>query len=256
MAYYESPRAADVLGVPETGEVSENSGWKLGARAKPARAAFARNKNLTRKQTFEESLDTFLKKARKRSIAHALYDAVMITQIIDTVIDLQTGYMRFMSVPGSNFNEEGPLENVTAFWATAAHQNECPEMNTQLVLVGSLDGLKGRSYPDEDVRYGGFSYPSDPGFMIEILKQELQLPVDLEDYEYETGWLPDSSQGQAAETAYDISQRGARAPYAFPGWVREELPAQRVVAVVNDIFNRNDHSRVVLARPVIITSTI
>lgn len=254
MAYYESLRAANAMGVPVAGELSDQTGWTFKGTAKIVGGERSHSSQVTRPETIEESLDRFFEKAgRKRSIATTLYDAVENTQIIDTVIDLRVGRMRFLQIPGSAHSEGGAKKNVLAFWATGLHQNSDPMFETHIVLVGSLDGLTSSTYSSEDSSYDGFNFPSDPGFMIEILNEELKL-VDLEDYEYATEWTRDSPDGLAAQTAHDITNRASTG--SGKSWVRATLPQQRVVAIVNDVYFQGTRSRVVLARPVLISPTI
>lgn len=177
---------------------------------------------------------------------------------MDVVIHLEVGRMRFLRVPGTGHSSGGTKRNVQTFWAFGIETATEHWAESRLVLVGSLDGLTSMRYPADDAASSSFNFPSDPSFMIELLAGELELDVDLEDYEYETDWCPeDSTNGMAAVTALGITER-AREGYSVGGrgWVDQSRPKQRVVAIVSDIHVGVDATRTILARPVLIGSTL
>lgn len=262
MAFYMSERAALELGVPESSEFTEKNHRGIFARLCGMKAERSSEYATTRETTLEERLTLFLQgQQRQRNIAKSLHEAVEITQLMNISIDLDVGRMRFLRVPGTQYSSTGVKNNVEAFWAYGIEPS--PEYmrsvaETRLILVGSLDGLTSTAWSAEASMYNEFSFPSDPSFMIELLNGELELEVDLEDYEHETEWTPDdSTNGHAAQTAMDMTHRAyGQGPGKRGSWALRSLPRQRVVAVVSDIHVDTDESRTVLARPVCISATV
>lgn len=145
-----------------------------------------------------------------------------------------------------------------AFWAAGCEPAQHGVAETRLVLVGSLDGVTSGRVAEDDAVADTFSFPSDPGFLIEALDRALALDVDYEVYEQNVAWSPgEATSGCAAEAALRHTQRGRQGACGSPmNWVKQERPQQRVVAIVSDIDWDDDGSRTILARPICISSTI
>lgn len=258
MAYYASERAAELIGIPKSLDLGTKSTARASGGIQPFTLGGSRESIASHHATIEQRVHEFLRQEKRRNIAPSLHAAVEVTQLLDVVIEnLEVGGMKFLRVPGTSYAEDGTKENVRAFWAFGTEK--CPTFSdTRLVLVGSLDNLTGKRYTQDDAAYDSYSFPSDPSFMIEILNAELELDVDLEDYSYETEWEPtDSTNGSAARNARETTERARNgAPGGRTTWVQQELPRQRVIAIVSDIEVLNDGSRTILARPVCISATV
>lgn len=257
MAYYASERAAELIGIPKSLDLGTKKTAQASGGVQPFTLGRSRESITSHHATIEQRVHEFLRQETRRNIARSLHDAAAVTQLLDVVIDLEVGGMKFLRVPGTSYSEDGTKENVRAFWAFGIET--CTQFSdTRLVLVGSLDNLTGKRYTQDDAAYDSYSFPSDPSFMIEILNAELELDVELEDYSYETEWEPtDSINGSAARNAREITERARNgAPGGRTTWVQQVLPQQRVIAIVSDIEVLNDDSRTILARPVCISATV
>jgi hypothetical protein len=136
------------------------------------------------------------------------------------------------------------------------HENEHPRVHTELILVGSLDGLVGAEVTTERARVSDFGFPSDPGYLTPALIETLDLDIERDDYLYELQWPTDPDDGEAARAASAFTARASVPGPSGSTWVRQRLPLQRVVASVTDIWTSNDQRRTVLARPALIQPTI
>lgn len=258
MSYYASMRAADVLGVPSRLELGTKDGAKIGAAFRPISGEASHERSSNREASFEQRVFAHVGSLHKRNVARTLQDAVQISQVIDVTMDLLVGRMRFMRIPASQYSPGGTKSNVEAFWGFAVEDLAHPACQTNLILVGSLDGLVGTNFTAATAAIDDFNFPSDPDCMIEILNHELDLGVDLEDYQYETDWTPaDSTNGQAAASALAMTERAGGVGYGkATTWARQLLPAQRVVAIISDIHVASESYRTILARPVCIAATV
>ena len=256
MSFYESRRAAYYMGVPEAADVTDSASADAKLKNGVLSLERSRRKEVRGRERLVDSVDRYLNGAgRHREVARTLYDAVMQTQIIDVHIDeLQVGRMQFLRVPGTEYSPGGVKKRVTALWAYGRQENSDPDFVSHLVLVGSLDGETSADFGKESSKYGDFDFPSDPGFLTAILDEVLQLEVDYEDLEYSTG-LGQPREGEQAAEALKITERG-RGHGRRDTWVRNRFPLQRIVAIVHDIESIGEKGKIVLARPVIIDSTI
>lgn len=255
MSFYESPRAARVIGVPSPATVSTMRGRKVAGKILELGPELSRAVTATRVQTFSESVHAFVQQSRgRRHVARTLYEAVGITQLIDVVLDLRVGKMPFLRIPGSQYLPER-LNGVRAVWAVGLADNDNPRVRSELILVGSLDGLVGTRYSEEQAGLGDFSFPSDPGDMTAALNDLLDLGIEHDDYAYEMQWDADPGLGDAARAAHEITKRASVPGPSGRSWVERCAPAQRVVATVTDIWTPHETQRTVLARPVVIEST-
>ncbi|MFT4213351.1 MAG: hypothetical protein QM622_01040 [Microbacterium sp.] len=187
-------------------------------------------------------------------MARTLHEAVQPTQLIDVVLDLRVGKMPFLRIPGSQFLPER-LDGMRAVWAVGLDENDNPPVRSELILVGSLDGLVGTRYSEEHAGLDDFSFPSDPGDMTAALIDLLDLGIERDDYAYEMQWDADPALGDAARAAHEITERASMPGPSGRSWVERNAPAQRVVATITDIWTPRDTQRTVLARPVLIEST-
>lgn len=256
MSFYESERAAHFMGVPGVAESVSGSQYSVAANATVASVNANKGKQVRGRERLVDAVDRYLTgPGSKREVAKSVYDAVEVTQVLDVrVEELEVGRMRFHRVPGTEFSSGGLKRNVEAFWSFSTEINESPQFLSHLILVGSVDGETGSDHDADSSKYDKYDYPSTPGFITNILDQALQLEVDYEDLEYSSGQYAPMKGDQAFE-AFEITERG-RARGSRRSWVRNSFPSQRVIAIVNDVKMLSETEKVVLARPVIIESTI
>lgn|GEM_PF-2424032 len=262
MSYYESKRAADEIGVPNRRIATHKISKKSSLTPSIFGASITSSSDISEDITFEERINDFVKKQkRKRNIAKSLRKKVEKSQLLYTVIDLQVGTMLFSRVPGTKDPAGRNIKNVEAFWGFATENENRKFAKTDLVLVGSIDNLIKNDVPNrEEAKYCRYNYPSDPGFMASLLNEELRLGINWNDYSAETcgaGYDRCPPEGAKAERAAFITE-SARKGHGSNGWgwVTEVLPQQRILAIVVDVKYHEDESRTVLARPVLITSTV
>jgi hypothetical protein len=209
-------------------------------------------------------VDRWLKSlSKKRHVARDLWSAVSPTQVIDVHVDLEYGVMPFMWLPDTGYGESRINGPIRAFWATGKLEGrpENADATASIVLVGSLDNLPGRSFLDAKNDPIAHSYPSDPYCLTSMIIDELDLNADAKTVEAATGFeISESQPGDRAVWAWEQSLRAREPRSGVPGrisWVLgEHRPEQRVVAVVTDVSPAGSAHHVVLARPLLIDSTI
>lgn len=205
-----------------------------------------------------------LRNARRlgRTILRDVWDVTVPGAILDLTVEcLRIGIMPF-SLFGE-YGEDRRAGRVRVFWGSAQIAPGAMrdvEASGRLLLLGSLDNLRGQVLPDAYSEHRiGFSFPSDPSSLSRLVKAELQLVGEqVDEHIASVDEYEDVSEGSAACFAFSQTERAEQTLVNDEGhlrrWWHREVRQARVVAIVSDVSLQADRSNesIVLGRPVCI----